>query len=118
MAKIRLLRIYRSTAFLICAMTVLLVAANAYHNPAPPKLKGYACGFPFPMFKNWQPIAKANMVATVEQTYVRFCGFTFEYGSNGWCSALLWVNAAICLAVVIISALLWELCIRRRTKAP
>jgi hypothetical protein len=117
MAKLRLLRIHRSTVFLICALTVLLVAANLYHNPAPPKLKGYACGFPIPMFKNWQPITKPNTVATVDETYVNFGPFRFHFGRNGWCYSLLFADIAICLAVMLIVAVVWEFFLRRKPKA-
>jgi hypothetical protein len=110
----RLFRIHRSTAVLMFALLLLFGGANLYRHPAPPKLSGIACGFPFPMFKNWQPIPKPNMVATVEETYVTFGPYTFHF-ENGWCYALLIADVLFCLVMTLIVGLLWEAWLRYRT---
>jgi hypothetical protein len=109
----RLFRIHRSTAVLMFALLLLFGGANLYRHPAPPKLSGIACGFPFPMFKNWQPISKPNTVATVDETYVTYGRYTFHF-QNNWCYALLWINVLICGVITLTVGLIWELWIRRR----
>jgi hypothetical protein len=112
----RLFRIHRSTAVLMFALLLLFGGANLYRHPAPPKLSGIACGFPFPMFKNWQPIAKPNMVATVEETFLSLGHLKFRFDRNGWCYALLAADICVCITTVLVVGLLWEVLYLSRRK--